>query len=800
MAVPEQLPIVSYVANGATDHFNITFDLSDERFLVVTVNNEIPPVGTFTVQDNDVIFHIMPEAGTIITLARDTDLERETNYSRYDNSFNPAALNWDLDKLWHVLQEQNLVDAKILARIKSEIEWRRTHDFNYDELAQVREKQLFNALKGYTDTILASTNPGVFQGVVAGVVFAQDGKSIQTHLEEILEYLTVSREDIDSKANQQYVDQQLDLKANQATTYSKNEVDVALGTKAVKADTYTKSETNGLVSAVAGGYKGYATLALAQADQASFVPNSIIEVTNDGSNNGKYQWNGTTLTKSTYDPLTQARLYSDTRFGEIVNTPATDLFLSINKINQAYINSSGAQAASTNWSCSGFLPVKYHDVIDYSATTNNLASTIAAYDANKNFLRHLVSLAPNSTLVAKTGSVEIPTDVKFIRVSYYSANNTAYSFMYKPFQVETELLNGNEVSSLVWDGITAKPNLFIPSAVSDNKVLLNNVPTDSGTWFVSDFIPVTPNEYYTTNGTAGGSASAGIHYYDANKTFINYGEKNVAGAPFLIPLGTAFIRINYTKSTSQTIADTVLSQGKVAKKYGPLEDKIIEIAGDNGSRNQKYSGMTLMTMGDSITYGSTTPWTYPSRVAASLGMILNNVGASGTRVRYAFTKTTPESLLEADIITIAYGTNDFKIETPLGVISDTTTPRSLLDDPTYKANESTAGSFYADYKGVIEGIFAANPNARVMLITPIRRTQAAGTGTDTNSRGHKLIDYVNAVKEIAQYYSLPVLDNYNTSGFNQVTMPVWLSDGLHPTEWAQQNVMTPKIAGFIESN
>lgn len=495
-----------------------------------------------------------------------------------------------------------------------------------------------------------------------------------------------------------------------------------------------------------------------------------------------------------------AKTYTDTRFADIVALKTSDIFLLINKIAQAYINALGAQTASTNWACSGFFPVKYRDVIDYSATTNNLASTIAAYDANKNFLRHLVSLAPNSTLVAKTGSVEIPADVKFVRVSYYSANSTAYSFMYKPFQIETDLLNRKEVSESVWSEITAKPNLFNPSTASDNLVLLNNVLTSSGTWFVSDFIPVTPNEYYTTNGTAGGSASAGIHYYDANKTFINYGGKNVAGVPFLIPLGTAFIRVNYTKSSSQTIADTVLSQGKVAEKYGPLEDKIIEIAGDNGSGNQKYSGMTLMTMGDSITYGSTTPWTYPSKVAASLGMILNNVGASGTRIRYAFTKTTPESLLEANIITIAYGTNDFKIETPLGVISDTPTPRSLLDDPTYKANESTAGSFYADYKGVIEGIFAANPNARVMLITPIRRTQAAGTGTDTNSRGHKLIDYVNAVKEIAQYYSLPVLDNYNTSGFNQVTMPVWLSDGLHPTEWAQQNVMAPKISGFIESN
>ena len=633
------------------------------------------------------------------------------------------------------------------------------------------------------------------KGISSSLLVRPDGNTVETSLVEIDAALG-------TKASSEYVDNQVGLMAPQATTYSKSEVDSALSFKAPQATTYTKAEVDTTFAAYVGGRKAYTTLALAQAAQSSLPANTAIEVTNDptASNNGTYQWNGTTLTKSAFDPVGLAKLYSDTRFGEIVNTPATDLFLSINKINQAYINSSGQQTASTSWSCSGFLPVKYRDVIDYSATTTNLVSTIAAYDANKDFLRHLVPLAPNSTLVARSGSVEIPADVKFVRVSYYSANSTAYSFMYKPFQIETDILNSKEISDRVWSEITAKPNLFNPSTASDNQVLLNNVLTNSGTWFVSDFIPVTENEYYTTDGTAGGSASAGIHYYDANKTFINYGEKNIAGIPFLIPLGVSFIRVNYTKSTSQTIADTVLSQGKVAEKYGPLEDKIIEISGKNGGGTQKYSGMTLMTMGDSITYGSTTPWTYPSKVAAGLGMILNNVGASGTRIRYAFTKTTPESLLEADIITIAYGTNDFKIETPLGAISDTPTPRSLLDDPVYKANESTAGSFYADYKGVIEGIFSANPNARVMLITPIRRTQAAGTGTDTNSLGFKLIDYVNAVKEIAQYYSLPVLDNYNTSGFNQVTMPVWLSDGLHPTEWAQQNVMAPKISGFIESN
>jgi hypothetical protein len=310
------------------------------------VNKEIPLVGAYSIVGDSVVFSTPPNEGDLVELTRDTQLDRETNFKSYDNSFRPETINFDLDKIWLVLQESNLVDAKILARLKQEIEWRRTHDFNYDELAQVREKQLFDALKGYTDTLNAATNPGVFQGVIAGVVFAQDGKSIQSHLEEILHDLAVSRENINKKADKSYVDEQLGLKADQQTTYNKTEVDAALGQKANQATTYTKSEVDSVVAPLTGGHKAYTTLALAQAAQGTLPVNSIVEVTNDptDSNNGTYQWNGTTLTKSAYDPLTQAKADATT------------------KANAAEANSKSLTKVAT-------------DIFDASAHSNNYSMT-----------------------------------------------------------------------------------------------------------------------------------------------------------------------------------------------------------------------------------------------------------------------------------------------------------------------------------------------------------------------------------------------------------------------------------------
>lgn len=86
-------------------------------------------------------------------------------------------------------------------------------------------------------------------------------------------------------------------KANKATTLAGYGI----------ADAYTKAQVDSSITAVSGGHKAYQTLALAQAAQATLPVNSILEITNDGANNGTYQWNGTTLTKSAYDPLTQAK-------------------------------------------------------------------------------------------------------------------------------------------------------------------------------------------------------------------------------------------------------------------------------------------------------------------------------------------------------------------------------------------------------------------------------------------------------------------------------------------------------------
>ncbi|MDH2463969.1 phage tail fiber protein [Acinetobacter baumannii] len=224
MSVPEQIPYVGYVANGQTTEFPITFDLHDPEYLIVTVNKEIPVVGTYTVDINSlkVVFATAPTDGTQVELYRETELNRDTNYQKYDNSFRAEAVNYDFDKIWHVLQEQDMIDAELLARLKGEIEWRRTHDANFDELAKMRDAQVFTGLKRYIDTITAASNPNIFDGVSAGVVFALDKKSVQTHLDEIIELLNNGHLDISVEAErakqaEDLLNEKIDQKSNSLT-------------------------------------------------------------------------------------------------------------------------------------------------------------------------------------------------------------------------------------------------------------------------------------------------------------------------------------------------------------------------------------------------------------------------------------------------------------------------------------------------------------------------------------------------------------------------------------------------------
>ena len=137
-------------------------------------------------------------------------------------------------------------------------------------------------------------------------------KDLYTKQGDLSTLNTVNKTDLVSSINEVHLNK-LDSTVANATYSKKATTLVGYGIN----NAYTKDETDTkftiLSDTISSGHKGYATLALAQAAQASLPANTIVEVTNDptSSNNGIYQWDGITLTKSAYDPLTQGKNYTD---------------------------------------------------------------------------------------------------------------------------------------------------------------------------------------------------------------------------------------------------------------------------------------------------------------------------------------------------------------------------------------------------------------------------------------------------------------------------------------------------------
>src|SRR5690606_6190165 len=145
------------------------------------------------------------------------------------------------------------------------------------------------------------------------VVNGEPGKLIKTRLGREV-YTLASVPQINTMTREE-VTAAVASRAPQGTTYTKTEVDSALSLKAPQSNTYTKGEVDASLTAIAGGHKAYGSLAAALANTSTLPMNSIVEITNDpdASKNGTYQWNGGDLTKSAYDPLTQAKTDATTK-------------------------------------------------------------------------------------------------------------------------------------------------------------------------------------------------------------------------------------------------------------------------------------------------------------------------------------------------------------------------------------------------------------------------------------------------------------------------------------------------------
>ena len=204
-----------------------------------------------------------------------------------------------------------------------------------------------------------------------------------------------------------------------------------------------------------------------------------------------------------------------------------------------------------------------------------------------------------------------------------------------------------------------------------------------------------------------------------------------------------------------------------------------------------WKNKIINCLGDSLTYGdrgasqgrTSNPW--PSLLNNYLPVTANNYGINSTTLagtgEQAFVQRYT-NMDNCDCVIVWGGTNDFEYNITLGVMGDTTT-----------------STFYGGLDYLIKGLYTKyGMTIKIVFITPPKFYQTDNYNfTKPNSQGKYESDYVNAIKQVCDYYSIPVFDMYTESEMTPVLDDgTYRPDKLHFSD-AGYAKLAERIANFL---
>jgi len=214
----------------------------------------------------------------------------------------------------------------------------------------------------------------------------------------------------------------------------------------------------------------------------------------------------------------------------------------------------------------------------------------------------------------------------------------------------------------------------------------------------------------------------------------------------------------------------------------------------------EIKGKKINVLGDSITEGHgllDLEASYWKLLEKNNGAFVRGYGIGGTRIARQqspsenprfdedFPSRVGDMEDEADVIVVFGGTNDF----------------GHGDAPFGRMEDRTVETFYGALHVLCVSLIEKYTAAQILFMTPLHR---ADEHRIINSHGYRcaarLVDYVDAILEVAGYYGLPVLDLYRVSGIQPVVpiiQETYVPDGLHPNE-AGHELIYRKLRSFLQ--
>src|SRR5690606_18407612 len=409
-----------------------------------------------------------------------------------------------------------------------------------------------------------------------------------------------------------------------------------------------------------------------------------------------------------------------------VTTPGGDNLLT--SVENGYLDASGNFVSSANWRTQRGITVSEGDVIIYYGVKpygSGQYAALVGYDSSDSptiLVSKVSGAAPEAT-----ESITIPSGIVSITAVFRALDGDEYSLTksteYKAQQITDK-----------YDGyLNASGDLVVNS-----------------TWETSGYIATTLGDIFEYIGltAVGSNVARALVGYDENFDFVGVLIGTVtANTPTSHTISNASIA--YVRTCSQegnvwSLTKEIPSTAIKSSAVIGLSD-LIESAKDYNNIIKKVNG-AWMAVGDSITDrdGTSGQLGYQSFIRQnikfegyekraysgwSLGGLTSADTESIVRQRSAWT-------MVCSLYSCFAGTNDFSKGVALGTIDD-------------YINNTGNLTFYGAYRLAIDRFYELNPKAQIILITPLQRNTSGGSSFEPNANGTYLIEYVDAVLNIA---------------------------------------------------
>lgn len=209
--------------------------------------------------------------------------------------------------------------------------------------------------------------------------------------------------------------------------------------------------------------------------------------------------------------------------------------------------------------------------------------------------------------------------------------------------------------------------------------------------------------------------------------------------------------------------------------------------------------ITWVAIGDSITYlndhqnetGNRITKGYLTRVTEVLPNVhYINQGHNGWTSGGIAEKVEDLGLVRADVYSVFLGTNDWWQGRPVGIFTD------------YQNNAGN-GTLYGSFRIIVNKLRSLNPDAKIILITPMQRTDFVyindpknnAYGSYKEKNGQSLEQFVAAIDSIGRSEGFAVVDLYHKKGMDVKHMVKfkWLKD---PQTGAYKKFAYPDYTGI----